>query len=71
MAICPKCKEKIENLSYNSKVSVTQIFSIEEKIASYSSMGDYGDHSEEEYKCPECYETIATNEKDAFKFLAR
>ena len=49
--ICPKCKAEIEQLSYNSNVSVTQDFSIDsDGVADYSSMEDYGDHTDAEEK---------------------
>ena len=68
--ICPKCNKKIKQLSYNSYVSVTQDFVVGDKgEAEYSGMDDYGEHINEEYKCPECYETLFTDEDKALKFL--
>ena len=68
--ICPKCNEKIKQLSYNSYVAVTQDFSVDETgFGEYSVMDDYGEHINEEYKCPECYETLFTDEDKALKFL--
>lgn len=69
MAICPKCKKEISTLSYNSMVAVTQIFSVEDEKCDYSAMDDYGNHTDEKYKCPECYETLFTENEDAEKFL--
>lgn len=69
MAKCTKCGKEISRLSYNSSVQVTQIFSWEDGRTDYSVMDDYGDHSDEEYKCPECYETLAANEEGAIKVL--
>ena len=69
--VCPKCKKEIQQLSYNSKVAVTQDFSVYEGRGEYSVMDDYGEHSDEVYKCPECYETLFTDEDKAIEFLER
>lgn len=69
MARCPKCRKEIDSLSYNSKVAVTQIFSVIDGKVDYTSFDELGDHSDEVYKCTECYETLATNEEEAEKFL--
>ena len=69
MAKCPKCNKEIDELSYDSKVEVTQNFSLGNGIGNYDSMDNYGDHSDEAYKCTECYETLATTKEEAINFL--
>lgn len=70
MAECPKCKKEIEQLSYNSHVSVTQDFDVNPNgTTNYSAMDDFGEHINERYKCPYCYETLFISEEMATKFL--
>ena len=70
MSKCPKCKEDIEELRYDSKVDVSQDFIIgHNDYPEYSSMDDYGDHFDEKYVCPECNKTLFTDEDKAIEFL--
>jgi hypothetical protein len=70
MPKCPKCNEDICSLSYNSNCSATQIFSLKDGIiGEYSEMQYADEHSDDEYKCPECYETLFTDEEKATNFL--
>jgi hypothetical protein len=67
--ICPDCKKEIDSLKYSSNVFTVQNFTIEDDEPSYSSMEEFGDHSNEEYHCPYCDHIIATSEKKAILFL--
>lgn len=66
MAICPYCEEEIDSFVYYSKVEAQQYYYGDKE---YSAIEDLGEHTEEEYCCPECRRIIATSEKDADKFL--
>lgn len=69
MVKCPKCKKEIEELTYASKVEVSQTFGVDDGKPTYSEMDDYGNHSNEEYVCPECNQTLFTDEDKAIEFL--
>lgn len=64
MAICPKCSAEITYLKY---------YNWSEEVCNYD--GDYhdsdftGNNKDNEYVCPECDETLATNEHQADEIL--
>lgn len=69
-SICPKCNIKIDSLTYFSKVETSQDFELDEKgRPHYSGIDEYGDHSDDQYACPECYEVLFTEEHEVVKFL--
>ena len=63
---CRFCKEKLGYLTYFSKVAVSQDYS---GSGEYGMMEDFGDHSEDSYNCPYCYERLAASEEEADKVL--
>ena len=69
--VCPKCNKKIDSLLYFSKVEVSQDFDLDNGEPNYGSMEDFGDHTDDHYACPECFETICTEEEDAVQFMKR
>ena len=67
MPKCPKCNKEIDHLHDYVKGW---------KYYQYFAKGDYDDEgfipddfADEEYDCPECGETLFTQEEDADKFL--
>lgn len=72
MPKCPKCKAEIDYLVFDRLTHICQnVLLNDEGDIEY---GDYNDGSgendeKEEFYCPECSALIATNEKEAIKFL--
>jgi phage FluMu protein Com len=62
--ICPKCKEEINFLNCQSEQSTTS-----EKDFNYEEYDSCEDSCENEFRCPECDEVLATNEAEAIKLL--
>lgn len=75
MKKCPKCKEQIENLTYECSATNSWGGTFDgkkhEQDWDSSDSDDLVDNQENnvEYKCPECEEVLFTNEKEAKKFL--
>ena len=67
--ICHKCGGELNNLMYNSKVEVSQVFSLNNGVGDYEAMDNYGNHSDDNYTCPHCSRTLATSEEDAIRIL--
>ncbi len=67
----PKCKcgKRIGYLNYLSEVEVSQTFSVNNGEVEYSAFDTLGNHSKEEYRCPECDMLISRTEKKAIAFF--
>jgi predicted RNA-binding Zn-ribbon protein involved in translation (DUF1610 family) len=70
MPICPKCGKDINTLLLHAKQTQTFIVSLEEdgKLGYLWTDASWG-FENEEYACPECGETLFTNDIDATDFL--
>ena len=74
MSKCRKCQKEINDLTYNSKVEVSQTFDVSEEDNgeikhNYGVMDDFGDHYDDEYCCPLCFVVLFRKEEDATNFL--
>lgn len=69
MAICPKCKEVVEELKYSAKKECWGYLSVDDRGFADYDENECGDWSDEEYLCPECDELLFTNGREAEKFL--
>jgi len=65
MAICPKCKAEIDYLNnYQTGESHSHFDGEDYETEDFQADGQTND-----YECPECSETLFTNEEEATKFL--
>jgi hypothetical protein len=67
MAKCPKCKKKIEVLSYTEDVYGRFALIGKNSEPNYNPKGGEGIF----FSCPECYAQIANCEEDAIEFLTK
>lgn len=68
MPICPKCKKEIDYLRFSARVEHFGNFRINESGIDQDT-NDWGDWDNIELACPECNETLFTDEDKAEKFL--
>ncbi len=72
---CPHCEDYISSLDYDVTGGCSSQFTIEEAKKGYSARGVYDSDSLMEnisvnnFRCPECDETICDTEEEAIKFL--
>lgn len=65
MPKCPKCKAKIDVLSYSEDI-YGKFYLDDDKNPEYNPKG-----GEYEYNCPECFHFITGDEEEAIKFLKK
>jgi DNA-directed RNA polymerase subunit RPC12/RpoP len=65
MGKCSACGKEIDHLIYYSKVEATQTFNGED----YSAIDDLGEHTDDEYHCPECDGLLTKDEEIAKQIL--
>jgi len=71
MNICPKCNAEIDELRFYERVDNSMWFSIDKGGKANYEGGEiiYDGATDEEFCCPECSETLFTNEEKAVAFL--
>jgi ribosomal protein S27AE len=72
--ICPKCGKPLKSLELSYRVTITTAYYLynpdSDDPAVISDAEEEGDDvSNEEWRCPECYEVLALNEKHAILLL--
>jgi len=72
MPVCPKCGEEIDYLINVCEKTVCFEFTVNKNgFPEYSLDGETDNYAEGTYECPECYETLFSNEDDAKEFLTQ
>ncbi|KKM51280.1 hypothetical protein LCGC14_1555610 [marine sediment metagenome] len=68
---CPKCNKKIEELRYYERVDNSLWFSVDENGEPNYEGGEiiYDGATDFDFCCPECSETLFTDEEKAIEFL--
>ena len=70
MIKCPKCKKEIDELKHWEKIDSLSWCRVENgELDYYGQEQVYDNAIDLEWCCPECLETLFTDEKKAIKFL--
>ncbi len=69
MVECPKCKEEVEELTYNCNLIEVGSFFLQDKTDPFYDSSSYENASDFEFHCPYCDEKLFTSEANALAFL--